>query len=263
MAARTVALSTLLLAGCWQTEPSRPTAPPVAKARATRVTPVVELVREDERRACEAAGTELEGGLACDGQSLEGGAPLRYRRFPAIARDGSVLAVVEERDGWGHVRPGVRLIDRDGRTVEWLALGGTGDAVRVAIVRANAALASRDWVVLEEPAQQGRELADDLSETTLAFAGFTATYRRRNDGNTWLPPSQIRVVDARGRVVAERTDTERAWAASPACNMPRFELVGASASPGVLLFRTGLGMGGHNCDGVVQPPAWHVLTFAP
>jgi hypothetical protein len=42
-----------------------------------------------------------------------------------------------------------------------------------------------------------------------------------------------------------------------------FQFVGACASPGVLLFMTGLGMGGHNCDGVEQPPTWHVLTFAP
>lgn len=257
-----IALS--LLVGCWRAQPGPPQAQPaVPPAPAARgVVPAVELVSAAEWEACASTGGELDG-VFCDVQSLEGGVPLRYRRFPAIARDGSVLAVVEERDGWGHVDPGVRLIDRDGRTVQWLPLAGTGDAARAAVERANTTLAARDWVELVHPPKQEQLLADDLAETTIAFGGFTAVYRRRDEGNWWLPPSEIRVRDPRGHVVAERTDTERSWAAQPACNLPSFQFVGASASPGVLLFMTGLGMGGHNCDGVEQPPIWHVLAFAP
>ncbi|MDB4955616.1 MAG: hypothetical protein JWO36_3185 [Myxococcales bacterium] len=260
-----LALSLMLLfVGCWQTEPGHPQAAAAAAPLpvAPSVPPTIELVGAAEWEACMDSGATLEGGLFCDGQSLEDGVPLRYQRFPAIARDGSVLAVVEERDGWAHIRPGVRLIDRDGRTVQWLALDGTGDAARAAVQFANAALATRDWVALTNPSKHEQLLADDLFETTIRVGGFTVVYRRRNEGNWWLPPSEISVEDARGRVIAKRTDTERAWAVQPACNLPSFQFVGASAAPGVLLFMTGLGKGGHRCDGVEQPPTWHVLTFA-
>ena len=254
-----------LVAGCWHTAPGHP--PVSAPAAAPRPVapsdvPRIELVDDAAWDACTAVGGELEGGLSCDTQSLENGVPLRYLQFPAIARDGSVLAVVEERDGGGHIRPGVRLIDRDGRTVQWLALDVTGDAAR-SVTAANAALATRNWVALSVPAKHEQQLADDLVETRLGVGGFTAVYQQRNAGDGWLPPSDIHVEDARGRVVAHRTDTEQAWTAPPACNLPSFELVGASATPGVLLFMTGPGTGSHACDGVAQPPTWHVLTFAP
>jgi hypothetical protein len=237
-----------------------PTAPTAPTAPAT--TPTVELVDTAAWKSCQALpGGELEGGVTCDEQSLEGGVPLRYRRFPAIARDGSVLAVVEERDGWNHVRPGIRFIDASGRSVRWLPLDGTGEAVRNAVTRANAELAKRDWVVLTRPPTHDEHLADDLIETTISFDKLTAVYRRRSNGNWWLPPSSIRVLDPRGRIVVERSDTERTWAAQPRCNLPSFRFVGASASPGALLFTTGLGMGDHRCDGVEQPPMWHVLAF--
>ncbi|MDX2094210.1 MAG: hypothetical protein SFX73_40640 [Kofleriaceae bacterium] len=259
-----IALATLLFAGCWgsassstQTAPAN-TAPPMKGG----VVPTVELVSEQEWETCQEEGRELAPGFYCDGQILEGGVPLRYAQFPAVSTDGSVIAVVEERDGWGHVKPGVRLLDRGGRTVQWFSLEGERAVAKGAVERTNKELATRTWVPLRTPAVSSKELTPDvLAETALAFGDYTAVYKRRNDGNVWLPPSEIRVTDARGQVIAERTDTERAWAAENACNMPAFELVGASAKPGVILFKTGLGMGGHNCDGVLQPPHWHVFTF--
>jgi hypothetical protein len=263
---RALLTSLTLLAGCWHSpapEPPAAQSAPVAPVAspASKAAPSVMLVGEAEWEACAAAMDTLPGGLECDGQSLEGGVPLRYQDLPAVAADGSVIAVVEERDGWGHVRPGIRLIDRTGRSRQWLALDGTGDVARANIAQANRELATRAWVALEAPRVAVRELSDELSETTLTLDGVTAVYQRRHDGNVRLPPSWIRVTDARGRVLAERRDTESAWDRGPACNMPRFELVGASARPGVVLFATRLGMGGHNCDGVVQSPVWHVLAF--
>jgi hypothetical protein len=259
-----IALSTLLFAGCWGSASSPGQTSPANTAGAAvkgGVVPTVELVSEQEWEKCQDEGGELAPGVYCDGQILEGGVPLRYAKFPAVSSDGSVLAVVEERDGWGHVKPGVRLLGRDGRTVQWFSLEGGRDVVKGAVERVNKELATRSWVPLGKPEVSQKDLADDLTETALAFGDYTAVYTRRNDGNEWLPPSEIRITDPLGRVVAERKDTERAWAASNACNMPRFELVGTSAKPGVLLFMTGLGMGGHNCDGVLQPPHWHVLSF--
>lgn len=262
-----LALSSLLLAGCWSGAPSSQTPPATATATATAtaaspgVVPTVELVSEKEWAACQEQQGSLGPGFYCDDQLLEGGVPLRYANFPAVARDGSLVAVIEERDGWGHVKPGVRLLDREGRTVTWFSLEGTGDVAKAAVERANAELATRDWVPLTKPELNHKELSDELSETELAFGDYTAVYTRRNEGNYWLPPSGIRVTDARARAVVERTDTERAWAAQNACNLPSFELVGVSARPGVILFMTGLGMGGHDCDGILQPPHWHVLAF--
>lgn len=260
-----LALSSLLLAGCFSNAPSSPPAPPAntyASASASPgVVPTVELVSETEWQACQDQGGSLAPDFYCDGQMLEDGGPLRYAKFPAVTRDGRLVAVVEERDGWGHVKPGIRLVDREGRTVKWFSLEGTGDVAKAAVERANAELATHDWVPLTTPELNHKELSDDLSETEIAFGDYTATYQRRNEGNYWLPPSEIRVTDARGRVVVERKDTERAWGVQNACNLPSFELVGASAQPGVILFMTGLGLGGHDCDGVLQPPHWHVLPF--
>ncbi|MEO7094520.1 MAG: hypothetical protein ABI175_14790 [Polyangiales bacterium] len=259
----------LVLAGCFHDAASGTAAPsppaPGKTSVARTADPAVAIISSAEWEACEAAASPvLDNGidheLYCDGQGLEGGTPLRYRNLPAISADGSVLAVVEERDGWGHVDPGIRLIDREGHSVMWLPLDGTGAAVTAAVARANAELRERAWVPLDRPAVTNRTLADARSETTLTLGSYTAVYERRDDGNFWLPPSRI-TVTANGRSLVSRTDTESAWLAQPRCNLPAFELVGASASPGVILFRTGLGMGGHNCDGVKQPPTWHVLAF--
>ncbi len=221
----------------------------------------MELVNDVEWDACEKAMGDLPGGVCCDGQCLEGGLPLRYRDLPAVSRDGQWIAVIEERDGWGHVRPGIRVLDRRGRSKTWLPLHGTGATARKRVESANRALARRTWVALAAPAPSHRELSDELVETTLTLTGATVVYRRRSDGNVWLPPSSIRVTGADGHAIVERTDTERAWSAPPRCNLPRFELVGASASAGIVLFATRLGLGGHDCDGVLQPPSWHVLSF--
>lgn len=254
------ALASLLLAACSSKVPRSQT-PPATGSASPGVVPTVELVSEKEWEACQEQQGSLGPDFYCDDQMLEGGVPLRYSRFPAVARDGSLVAVIEERDGWGHVKPGVRLLDREGRTVKWFSLEGTGDDAQAAVERANAELATRDWVPLTRPELDHKELSVDLGETKIAFGAYTAVYKRRNEGNYWLPPSELRVTDARGRVVVERKDTERAWHAQNACNLPAFELVGASAKPSVILFRTGLGMGGHDCDGIVQPPHWHVLAF--
>jgi hypothetical protein len=260
----------LAIAGCFRGGPTdtasmSPTTPAKPVTARTAI-PSVDVISSTEWEACAASSQPvLDNGidhqLDCDGQVLEGGTPLRYRQLPAVAADGTVLAVVEERDGWGHVEPGIRLIDREGHSVSWLPLDGTGAAATAAVARANTVLRERAWVPLARPEVEERLLSDEHSESTISVGTFTAVYERRNDGDTWLPPSVITVTDARGRKVVSRTDTERTWLASPRCNLPRFELVGASASPGVILFRTGLGMGGHNCDGVKQPPAWHVLAF--
>lgn len=266
LAALTLALAT----GCFRGPSSAAPPTPVVSARAGAPVPSVAIVSDAEWRACQASetpaigiGIGVDGGDAqfyCEDQMLEGGAPLRYEHLPVIAADGSVLAVVEERDGWGHVRPGVRLIDLAGTSVAWFPLADNGD-LAAAVAKANAALRARAWVPVVRPEVTHATIDDDHSETTLSIGPYTAVYQRTNDGNYWLPPSRITVRDARGTELVTRTDTERAWHAPPRCNLPHFELVGASAAPGAILFKTGLGMGGHNCDGVAQPPAWHVLAF--
>ena len=238
-----------LVAGCWNAEHSTPTPPTNVSTAApvVGVVPSVEIISDAEWAECP----------DCDDQSREGGAPLRFKNFPAVTHTGDLIAVAEERDGWGHVPiPGVRLLDRNGKTARWLPIAGAD-----AVTAANAELAKYAWSTLDKPTPKVKELSDTLSETELTFGPYTARYKRRDDGNTVLPPSEIRVFDAAGHALAERTDTETAWNAAPACNLPAFTLVGASASGRVILFMTGLGMGGHDCDGVEERPNWHVLSF--
>lgn len=245
-----------VVAGCWGSVPAPANAPVVEvaapPARPRTIVPSVRVMSDAEWRACE----------TCDDQELEGGVPLRYAHLPAVTVDGSVIAVIEERDGWGAVPvPGIRLIDRTGATLEWLRLDGTGDAAEANVAEANVALARRRWLALAVPKVSQRQLSDTEVETTLALERFDVVYRRRDEGNFWLPPSSIRVSDRAGRVVLERTDTERAWLAPPRCNLPRFELVGASGAARTVVFRTWLGLGSHRCDGIEQRPTWHVLAW--
>ncbi|MBA3540863.1 MAG: hypothetical protein H0T79_14720 [Deltaproteobacteria bacterium] len=253
-APRSLVLVTIVLGSCWATEQPKITTPastsPAAPVRGS-VVPSVGIMSAAELEDCE------------DCEPWPGDeARLRFDDLPAVTLDGSLIAVAEERDYWGHVPvPGVRLLDRQGKTSRWLPVDGNPVATKAAVRTINAELARHAWSSLESPEATTRELADDGAETELVFGGYTAHYRRRHDGNTLLPPSEIRVSDAAGRVVVERRDTETAWSAPPACNLPAFKFVGASASGRVMLFTTGLGMGGHNCDGVAQPPSWHVLAF--
>ena len=241
------------LTGCWSGSAPAPESPaaPVAKVAGT-VVPSVRMMTPAEWEACE----------TCDEQSLEGGAPLRYKNLPAVSTDGTLIAVVEERDGWGHVPvPGIRLIDRTGATVKRLSVGGDRVAAEPLVAQANGELAEHTWLPLALPEMDQRELSDTESATEMFVGDFSVTYRRRNDGDVWLPPSVITVAAKGGAKIVERTDTETAWHNPPSCNLPSFGPVGANATARVVLFTTGLGMGGHNCDGVEQLPSWHVLAF--
>lgn len=248
-------LSIVVLSGCWSgSQPSAPPAPATSRASTTAqpVVPSVEVIGQAEWEAC----------ADCDEQSLEGGAPLRFANLPAVTLEGDLIAVVEERDGWGHVPvPGVRILGRDGMTITWLPIAGTGAQAATAAGAVNRELARHTWTRIMRPAPTTRALPADGLETEVTFGPYTAHYRQRHDGDTLLPPAEIRVVDGAGHVIAERRDTEHAWSAPPTCNLPAFQLVGVSATARVMLFTTGLGMGGHNCDGVEQRPSWHVLAL--
>lgn len=236
----------VLVAGCWTGSPA-PQEPAVKPVAATLQVGVERISDRD---------------WTGDGQMLEGGVPLRFIHLPAVSVDGAVIAVAEERNGWGAVPiPGIRLIDRRGRTLRWLPLGGVEPAVTTAIRDANAALAEHRWLPLVMPEAQTTELSAVSVETTLVLDHHRVIYRQRDEGDYWLPPSIIRVIDRQGATILTRTDTESAWSASPPCSLPAFQLVGANDSVGVVLFTTGLGLGSHNCDGVEQRPSWHVLAY--
>ncbi len=98
-----------------------------------------------------------------DSQSLEGWPELAYTGLPAVSLDGSQVAVVEERDGWGHVPvPGIRILGgaqerwfplipdraRPSSEAEERAMRSTFDAL---VERANSALRSTRWLSLEMP----------------------------------------------------------------------------------------------------------------
>ena len=241
------------LTGCWSdgaTVPLSPASKPAPVAREA-VVPSVRMMSQAEWDACK----------DCDEQSLEGGAPLRYKHFPAVSADGAVIAVVEERDGWGHTSvPGVRLLDRNGATLKRLALGGDRGAAEPLVAQANAALGAYTWLPVEMPPVKHREVSDTESESRLVLADFAVTYNQRSNGDYSRPPYRIKVTTHDGRVINER-NVETEWSHEPGCNLPAFEFVGGNATARVVLFKTGLGMGGHNCDGVEQPPAWHILAY--
>jgi len=259
-------LIAMLMTSCWQGAP--PAAPIAPTAPAVTVTPGPQ---PHVRLASLFHGDHADD---FDNQSFEGWPEYAYANLPAISADGSLVAVVEERDGWGHRPvPGIRILAVRGGTHAWFPLVPPGKrpdsqadeaalhSTFVSLVSAaNRELAKRRWLPLETPpVATVDELATDRVVTWPIGTHRLVSHKANRDEPQ--PPTRIAVLDRTGAEVVTISDTATRWSLPATCNLTSWKLVGVRDAPGIALFQLELGMGGHNCDGVVQPHDWRLVAF--
>jgi hypothetical protein len=185
-------------------------------------------------------------------QMFEGHPPFAYDDLPAIADDGSRVAVVEERDGWKHTPvPGVRILEiPGGKTLAWLPLVPNPDA---RVKAANEELAKVRWRPLAHEAQE----KTPQGRIDWSVDGLTISLHGGEPG----APDRVTIADeASGAALFETPGT--AWARKPhRCATPDLRLVGASRAHRVVVFRQQLGPTTHACDGVAIPVDYRVAKL--
>ncbi|MBX3160700.1 MAG: hypothetical protein KF773_32335 [Deltaproteobacteria bacterium] len=260
-----VAVAAVLVGGCY-TGSQTPPANTQAAADPTAVTPRIRITTP---------GPD-DGDM---GRRLEGYPPFEYDHLPAVSVDRTKVAVVEERDGWGHTAtPGVRILDvASGKTVTWLpvvggdrwpddaAVGRSRAAIEELVAAANAVLARTSWHPLAtpgEPTTTGED-ADRIVAWTLGPHTVTMTYAP-DDPYAEDPrslPSTIVITDSAGRQVTRVDDVRNRWRHTARCATPSFSLAAVHPASHILVFHQKLGLTSHDCDGVNVPDDWRILRF--
>ena len=263
----------ILTTGCYQAAPatSPPAIAPVAPAAAAPGP-------QPRVRLASLFWGDDGSPAALDNESLEGWPAYAYTNLPAVSADGSLIAVVEERDGDGHRPvPGIRILSARGGTHAWFPLvppapkpGSPGEEAemlttfKALVDAANRELGARTWIPLRRPpaakvseAGRDRTVTWDIGRHTLVHE--LADYDEARDWGQ--PPTRIVVLDATGAEVLALPETRTSWDVGGGCNFRSWSLVGVREEPGIALYQLELGMGGHDCDGVVQPHDWRVVAF--
>lgn len=221
----------------------------------------------------------------CEDQECEGKPTLAYDYLPAVAADGTV-ALVEERDGWGHVsKPGIRFVGADGKTAFVPTVTGqpTGSFEvfskhkrehEAAITNANAELNRRQMrAMFLDPAPKAEVLiGKDWKPSDGAGAqGARVRTRYRTgdvevqvvlaDGHEPATPSNLHeiVVLQAGREVLRRAG--KSFADRSGCSARAMTPPYAHADLHTVAFSFTNGMTSHACDGKEEPQVHHVLRW--
>lgn len=235
----------------------------------------------------------------CDEQACEGWSSFAYDYLPAVTTDGAIAAVVEERDGWGHVPdPGVRFVDtRDGTSLELHALAqGKRDIttyeafakrkseLEAIVAKANAALDAKRWVTLlpaGDPLtfmlQEGRWVKIDAEdgkcvactfESRWTVAGVTVALVTSSPSfGDGVAPKSVKgaKITVDGKVVLEKKIEGGAsgplWPVKTGCSERKLVLLGVRRDPNVVLLRETNGTTSHACDGKREPQEVRALRW--
>lgn len=203
-----------------------------------------------------------------DGRANEGWPVFEYEGLPALSEDGTKLAVVEERDGWGHTPvPGVRVVDTaTGRSLQFLALvpAGKGPEALAALAKletvfkariaaANEALAKVKWESLADVTADNAKDRDGWKVDGLAIAVEWATSE----------PGDLKKVAIRdaasNQILVERDATP--WRRTMACATPDLRLIGSNRAKKLVAFSQHLGSTLHNCDGIAIPKEYRIVRL--
>lgn len=201
-----------------------------------------------------------------DDRANEGWPELVYTGFPAVSADGAKVLLVEERDGSGHVAAfGVRVIDAPtSKSSEWFPFGTTAKPPRtrpslvasVATINARASamhgkLAKTEWRALE-----GAEAPPDEAGVWHVRGLSIAVTWTKDD----VPqPKRLVIADERTKAKLGEHDLG-AWSRKGVrCAMN--DLVLRGVSDALLVFSQGVGPTLHDCDGVIVPTAYRVVSF--
>lgn len=312
--ARLSSIASLALVACSRPQPTPERAPAASSASAAVAVADAETKADaaamsmTDASAATAADAAPPGNVrphvrakkwVCTEQECEGWSSFAYDSLPAVTTDGAIAAVVEERDGWGHVPdPGVRFVDtRDGASLEFHALAqGKRDLVTYQafaarkselegiVAKANAALDAKRWVTLlpaGDPLtfmlQQGRWVkidAEDINcvactfESRWTVSGITvALVTSAPSFGGGVEPKTVKGVKITvdGRVVVEKKTEGGArgplWPVKAGCSERKLVLLGARRDPNVALLRETHGATTHACDGKREPQEVRALRW--
>lgn len=220
----------------------------------------------------------------CDEQECEAKPTIAYDYLPAVTTDRATVAVVEERDGWGHVpHPGVRLLHENGRTELLRTVTGASTSTfaefqakraahEAAVADTNRALAARTFVpLLPMTAKDTQTFSGgrwgttgtpkDKTRKAWAAGGVVlyVVYKNgegaSNDGTSF---EEI-VVEQDGKEVKRARG--QTFGDKPGCSARKLVVTGVRPDLKVLAFGFTNGMTGHNCDGTAEPQVHHVVRW--
>lgn len=233
----------------------------------------------------------------CDDQACEGWSSFAYDFLPAVTTDGAIAAVVEERDGWGHVPdPGVRFVEtKDGASLEFHALAqgkrdlGTYEAfakrkseLEGIVAKANAALDGKSWVTLlpagdpltfmqrdggwtKIDGEDGKCVSCTFESRWTASGITLALVTSQPSFGDGVDPHRVRgaKVTVDGKVVLEKKVDVSAtlWPVKKGCSDRKLVLLGMRRDPNVAVLRETHGATTHACDGKREPQEVRVLRW--
>ena len=310
--ARLSSIASLALVACSRPQPT-PERAPAASTAAVAVAVADAATERDAAPVTDASPAAVEDAAppgnvkphvrakkwVCTEQECERWSSFAYDHLPAVTTDGAIAAVVEERDGWGHVPdPGVRFVDtRDGASLEFHALAqgkrdlGTYEAfakrkseLEGIVAKVNAALDAKRWVTLlpaGDPLtfmlQEGRWVkidAEDINCVACTFesrwtaSGVTVALVTSSPsfGDGVAPKSVKGVkITVDGKVVLEKKTNGGAsgplWPVKAGCSERKLVLLGVRRDPNVALLRETNGATSHACDGKREPQEVRALRW--
>lgn len=214
-----------------------------------------------------------------------------YDYLPAVRADGALVAVVEERDGWGHTKtPGVRFVaTSDGSTAAFHPLvTGANDMRTYAVVNArraefsalvdaaNAGLDAQAWWPLLPPGEPTIELDEGKGFRKAALAegcescrvrvrwsvtGVVVTLTGRRFQGFGIPPAdaELATVAVDGKEVARVRAA--AWPRAASCSTTVLTPVGVRREARTAVFTETAVETTHACDGVAEPRVWHPVRW--
>lgn len=193
----------------------------------------------------------------CEAQECERGQVLAYDNLPAIDATGDLVALIEERDGWGHVaQVGVHLVSERGAVAFW----PTATSGPQGVADANADLARRAMRPLLPFAEStSATLADGKRSVSFVQGDVRVTVLDPRDNEPDAIRFELLVVTQNGREVARRTGASLPDQAG--CSSRKMVLEGARGDVRALALTYTNGTTSHACDGVAEPQVHHVVRW--
>lgn len=206
----------------------------------------------------------------CEEQACEGGPEFAYDGLPAVSANGDHVAIVEERDGWGHTpAPGVRIVNATtGASERFLSLAVPSVDLRrdlskksvyeARIRAANEALSAYDLRPLWPADEHRGEPVDGAEGKPVRVVARVAGVRiEMRYGDRAVSTEKLLEVVVEHGGVTKRV-AAGAWDAGGVCSHRAFRLSGLRPDVRVAVFVSEITSTTHGCDGVPEPQPWPV-----
>jgi hypothetical protein len=207
----------------------------------------------------------------CRDWECESRPSLAYEGLPAVSQDGAIVAFVEERDGWGHVKQaGIRLVARDGATTflpttarpttESFEAYAAHRAEHQGVVDdANRVLATAQYrALLPVSLGEGARASATVAGVRVTFVFPDEAAAQGGFMNRPGPLFTELTIEAGGPIV-RRSGTD--FPDEAGCSARRLVVDGIDPAARVLAFTFTNGLTQHNCDGRPEPQVHHVVRW--